>query len=62
MCKCPGVKEANEGTGADVCEGHRCQDPGVLDAGLEYTRAAGKEDAAIAPTLNNEAPDGLCAI
>lgn len=56
MCKCPEVKGVNEGTGADVGEGHECQ-----EAGLEYTHAAGKEAAAVALMLNNEAPDGVGA-
>lgn len=32
----------NEGTGADVGEGHECQEA------VEYTHAAGKEAAAVA--------------
>lgn len=47
--------------GADVCEGHKCQEAGLVEAGLEYTPPAGKEAAAVTPTLNNEAADGICA-
>lgn len=50
------MKGANEGTGADVDEEHKCQEPG-----LECTHPAGKEAAAETLMLNNEAPDGVCA-
>lgn len=50
------MKGANEGTGADVDEEHKCQEPG-----LEYPHPAGKEAAAETLMLNNEAPDGVCA-
>lgn len=48
----------NEGLGADVGEGHKCQEPGLVESGLEYTHPAGKEAAAVTPTSNNEAADG----
>lgn len=59
MCKCPGAKGVNEGT--DVGEGHKSQEPELVEAGLEYTHPTVKEAAALTLTLNNEAPNGVSA-
>lgn len=42
-------------------EGHKSQEPELVEAGLEYTHPTVKEAAALTLTLNSEAPNGVSA-